>query len=59
MIKNNSGVKRPVLYFIVAVFGIALAVPLAASSGQMAGGGIFDECFETSCTSSPRLADAR
>ena len=46
---TSSGVRRPTLYAIVAAFGVALAIPLALSSGQTNVGGIFDECFGAAC----------
>ena len=49
MFRSNPGVRRPFLYVIAAVMGIALAIPLAISSGQIHAGGIFDECFNASC----------
>lgn len=59
MFKSNPGVRRPALYFVAAALGIALMIPLAVSSGQTAAGGIFDECFEASCSSETMIADAR
>ena len=58
MFGSGSSVKRPILYFVAAAFAIALAVPLAASSGQMQAGGIFDECFGSTCDSATMLANA-
>jgi hypothetical protein len=58
MFKSDPGVKRPLLYILAAALGIAMAVPLAISSGQMQTGGIFDECFSSSCGSSALLANA-
>lgn len=58
MFKSDPGVKRPILYVIAAAFAVALAVPLAASSGQMKTGGIFDECFGSTCDSTTMLANA-
>ena len=49
MFTKEPGVQRPKLYFIVAVFCIAIAMPLAINSGQTRLSGIFDECFDTSC----------
>ncbi len=49
MFESNPGVKRPFLYAVAAAFAIALAIPLALSSGQANVGGIFDECFEANC----------
>jgi len=58
MFKSDPGVKRPLLYIIAAVLSIAMAVPLAVSSGQMSAGGIFDECFDNACTSAAVFAKA-
>jgi len=58
MFNSDPGVKRPILYVLAAAFAVALAVPLAASSGQMQAGGIFDECFESACDSATMLANA-
>lgn len=58
MLNSNQGVKRPILYFLAAILAIALAVPLAATSGQMQTGGIFDECYGESCKSATLLANA-
>ena len=55
---TSSGVRRPTLYAIVAAFGVALAIPLALSSGQTNVGGIFDECFGAACEASTLLAKA-
>jgi len=58
MFKSDPGVKRPLLYVVAAVLGIAMAVPLAVSSGQMSAGGIFDECFDNSCSGAAVYAKA-
>lgn len=47
--EKTSGVKRPTLYAIAAAFAVALALPLALSSGQLQSNGIFDECFGADC----------
>ncbi len=49
MIRSNPGVQRPFLYFIAALLGVVVAMPLAISSNQLQTGGIFDECLEASC----------
>lgn len=54
----HSGVRRPAMYAIVAAFVVALAIPLALSSGQTKVGGIFDECFGAACEASTMLAQA-
>ena len=46
----EEGVRRPYLYLIAALITVAIALPLANSSGQMKTGGLFDECFGDSCT---------
>lgn len=58
MIRSNPGVRRPFLYVIAAVFGIAVAVPLAVTSGQTRTSGIFDECFAASCDGLTMVAEA-
>ena len=58
MFKSDPGVKRPLLYIVAAALGIAMAVPMAVSSGQMQSGGMFDECFENSCTNATIFAKA-
>ena len=58
MFSSGSSVKRPILYFVAAALAVALAVPLAASSGQMKTGGIFDECFGSDCNNTTMLATA-
>jgi len=47
----DEGVRRPILYLIAAIMAVAVALPLAISSGQMKTGGLFDECFGDNCTS--------
>jgi len=59
MFRSNPGVKRPILYFAVAALAIAMAVPMALSSGQMQVGGIFDECYDAPCSGAAVYADAR
>ncbi len=59
MIRSNPGVRRPVLYVVAALIGIAVVMPLAISSGQTGPGGIFDECFASSCSGNALIADAR
>ncbi len=49
MIKEN-GVKRPLMYAVIATLAIVLALPLALVSGQTKVGGLFDECYEDQCT---------
>ncbi len=56
MYETNQSVRRPFLYVVAALFAIALAVPLAVSSGQASGGGIFDECFGASCSNAAVFA---
>ena len=58
MFKSDPGIKRPMLYLIAAALGIAMAIPMAVSSGQMQTGGIFDECFDNSCGSATLIANA-
>ena len=58
MFKSDPGVKRPLLYLVAAALGIAMAIPMAMSSGQMQSGGIFDECLGNSCGSATMLANA-
>lgn len=41
----NSQVRRPVMYFVIATFAVALALPMAIASGQTQVGGMFDECY--------------
>jgi len=53
---HQTGVKRPLMYFIVAAFSIAIALPLAISSGQTQVGGLFDECYGDHCETAPTLA---
>lgn len=58
MFRSNPGVRRPVLYAVAAVVAIALAIPLAANTGQLSAGGIFDECYAASCDGRILTADA-
>lgn len=58
MFKSAPGVQRPLLYVVAAVIAVALAVPLAVSSGQIKSGGIFDECYEEPCDGAALLARA-
>ena len=58
MNNSSTGVRRPFLYFVVAAFAVAMAIPLAIASGQDGQGGIFDECFDRSCNSAALIASA-
>ena len=58
MIQSNPGVQRPLLYMIIAIVVVTMALPLAVSTGQTRVGGIFDECFETSCDGRVVVAEA-
>ena len=58
MFKSDPGVKRPLLYIVAAALGIAMAVPMAVSSGQMQSGGLFDECFGNTCSNATIFAKA-
>ena len=58
MFKSNPGVQRPLLYAVAAVVGVVLAVPLAIGSNQTQSGGLFDECFETTCDGVSLFASA-
>ncbi|MEM9495962.1 MAG: hypothetical protein AAGA09_08150 [Pseudomonadota bacterium] len=57
MEKQTSGGERPILTIVAALVAIALALPLAISSGQMTVGGIFDECYEEPCGAETRWAE--
>ena len=54
---HNQGVRRPYLYLIAAVLAVAITLPLANSSGQIAANGLFDECFGDSCVAATLLAN--
>lgn len=52
----RGGVRRPIMYFVVAIAAVVLALPLAVASGQMQVGGVFDECFDE-CTATTQVAN--
>ncbi len=58
MFKSDPGIKRPMLYLLAAALGIAMAIPMAVTSGQTQTGGIFDECFDNSCSGATLVANA-
>ena len=58
MFRSDPGVRRPVLYALAAAAAALLAIPLAAKSGQMQVGGIFDECYTAACDGAIYTADA-
>lgn len=58
MFRSEPGVKRPFLYAVAAAFAIALAMPLAVSSGQLQAGGMFDECYGAQCDGAAMFASA-
>lgn len=53
---KGGGVQRPLLYLVAALIAVAIALPLAVSTGQTQIGGIFDECFEQSCDGTTLVA---
>ncbi len=58
MFRSKPGVQRPLLYVLAAVLAVAVAIPLAVSTGQATVGGIFDECFDADCSGAPLYASA-
>lgn len=55
----SAGVRRPLLYVLVATFAVAAALPLAIGSGQNQIGGLFDECYDAQCDGGQtKLAEA-
>ncbi|MEE9330103.1 MAG: hypothetical protein V3V30_08190 [Parvularculaceae bacterium] len=52
----KSDVRRPALYAISGLVAMALALPLAIASGQSQANGMFEECFETSCSGETKVA---
>ncbi len=59
MYEPHQSVRRPFLYVVAALFAIALAVPMAVSSGQASNGGIFDECFGANCSNAVVFASTK
>jgi hypothetical protein len=59
MYETRQSVRRPFLYVVAALFAIALAVPMAVSSGQASNGGIFDECFGAGCSNAAVYASTK